>query len=262
MDDKLGKLGFVLLLCAGAALAQEHERGARFSVGAGIARTPLYPGSERYEPRVIPVLTVNFGRFFFGGESGGTGLPGGGVNIVRDEHWRAGVGLLIAGAFRKQREESDDASLRGMGDIERVLRGLAFVGYERDWYGLYARLATELRDKNQGTLVLVDALARRRVNERFTVDVGPGVTWADSEYMMTFFGVSAEQAARSALPQYRAQAGFYAIRFGAGGSYRIDRDWRVMLRASVARLEGDAAQSPITRDRMQYTVGVLAAYEF
>jgi outer membrane protein len=255
------RLAFVLLLCAGAALA-EDERGARFSLGAGLVRTPLYPGAERYEPRVIPVVTVNFGRFFFGGESGGTGLPGGGVNIVRDQHWRAGVGLLIAGAFRKQREESDDPGLRGMGDIERVLRGLAFVGYERDWYGLYGRLATELRDKDQGTLLLVDALARRRVNERFTVDVGPGVTWADSEYMMTFFGVSAEQAARSTLPQYRAQAGFYAIRFGAGGSYRIDRDWRMMLRASVARLEGDAAQSPITRDRMQYTVGVLAAYEF
>jgi hypothetical protein len=35
---------------------------------------------------------------------------------------------------------------------------------------------------------------------------------------MTFFGVSVEQAARSTLPQYRAQAGFYALRFGAGGS--------------------------------------------
>ena len=256
------RLAIALLLCAGAAFAQEDPRGARFSLGAGVIRAPLYPGSDRYEPRFIPVVTVNFGRFFFGGESGGTGLPGAGVNLVRDQHWRAGVGLAIAGAFRKQREESDDPSLRGMGDIERVLRGLAFVGYERDWYGLYARLATEMTDKDQGTLVLMDALVRRRVNERLTVNIGPGVTWADSEYMMTFFGVSAEQAARSTLPQYRAQAGFYAVRFGAGGSYRIDRDWRVIVRASVARLEGDAAQSPITRDRTQYTAGLLAAYEF
>ena len=68
------------------------------------------------------MVTVNFGRLFFGGESGGTGLPGAGVNLVRDQHWRAGFGLAVAGAFRKQREESDDPSLRGMGDIERVLR--------------------------------------------------------------------------------------------------------------------------------------------
>lgn len=256
------RLAIALLLCAGAAFAQEDQRGARFSLGAGIVRAPLYPGSDRYEPRFIPVVAVNFGRFFFGGESGGTGLPGAGVNLVRDQHWRAGVGLAIAGAFRKQREESDDPSLQGMGDIERVLRGLAFVGYERDWYGLYARLATEMTDKDQGTLVLLDALVRRRVNERFTVSIGPGVTWADSEYMTTFFGVSAEQAARSALPQYQAQAGFYAMRFGAGGSYRIDRDWRFMVRASVARLEGDAAATPITKDRTQYTAGILAAYEF
>jgi outer membrane protein len=256
------RLAIVLLLCAGAALAQEDGRGARFGLGAGIVRTPLYPGSDQYEPRFIPVVTVNFGRFFFGGESGGTGLPGAGVNLVRDQHWRAGVGLVLAGAFRKQREESDDPSLRGMGDIERVLRGLAFVGYERDWYGLYARLATEMTDKDQGTLLLVDTLVRHRVNERFTVNIGPGITWADSEYMMTFFGVSPEQAARSALPQYRAQAGVYALRFGAGGSYRIDRDWRAIVRASVSRLEGDAAHSPITRERMQYTAGVIAAYEF
>jgi len=256
------KLAIVLLLFAGAALAEDEQRGARFSLGAGIVRAPLYPGSDRYEPRFVPVVTVNFGRFFFGGESGGTGLPGAGVNLVRDQHWRAGVGLLLAGAFRKQREESDDPSLRGMGDIERVLRGLAFVGYERDWYGLYARLATEMTDKDQGTLVLVDTLVRRRVNERFTVNLGPGITWADAEYMMTFFGVSAEQAARSTLPQYRAQAGLYAIRFGAGGSYRIDRDWRAMVRTSISRLEGDAASSPITKDRTQYTAGILAAYEF
>lgn len=255
------RLAIALCLCAGAAFAEE-QRGARFSLGAGIVRAPLYPGSDRYEPRFIPVVAVNFGRFFFGGESGGTGLPGAGVNLVRDQHWRAGIGLAIAGAFRKQREESDDPSLRGMGDIDRVLRGLAFVGYERDWYGLYARLATEMSDKDQGTLVLLDALVRRRVDERFTVSIGPGVTWADSEYMMTFFGVSAEQAARATLPQYRAQAGFYAIRFGAGGSYRIDRDWRLMVRASVARLEDDAAASPITKDRTQYTAGILAAYEF
>lgn len=256
------RLAIVLLLCAGAALAEEEPRGARFSLGAGVIRAPLYPGSDRYEPRFIPVVTVNFGRFFFGGESGGTGLPGAGVNLVRDQHWRAGLGLVLAGAFRKQREEADDPSLRGMGDIDRVLRGLAFVGYERAWYGLYARLATEMTDKDQGTLVLFDALVRRRLNERFTVSIGPGVTWADSEYMMTFFGVSAEQAARSTLPQYRAQAGFYALRFGAGGSYRIDRDWRAMVRASVSRLEGDAAASPITKDRTHYTAGILAAYEF
>ena len=109
------RLAIALLLRAGAAFAQEDQRGARFSLGAGIVRAPLYPGSDRYEPRFIPVVAVNFGRFFFGGESGGTGLPGAGVNLVRDQHWRAGIGLAIAGAFRKQREESPATSATGTG---------------------------------------------------------------------------------------------------------------------------------------------------
>ena len=92
------RLAIALLLCAGAAFAQEDQRGARFSIGAGVIRAPLYPGSDRYEPRFIPVVTVNFGRFFFGGE---------------------------------------------------------------------------MTDKDQGTLVLLDALVRRRLDERLTVNIGP-----------------------------------------------------------------------------------------
>ena len=110
------RLAIALLLCAGAAFAQEDQRGARFSLGAGV----------------------------FGGESGGTGLPGAGVNLVRNQHWRAGA--------------------------------------------------------------------------------RPG----------------------AGAPKRRAER----------------RDWRAIVRASVARLEGDAAASPITRDRTQYTAGILAAYEF
>ena len=256
------KIAIVLLLWAGAALAQEPEAEARVHGGFGVARTPSYPGSDRYELRAVPIISVNFGRFFLGGEPGGAGSPGAGVNLLRDKHWRGGIGVSLAGAFRKPREESDHPSLQGMGDIDRTVRGVAFLGYQEGRLTTFARVATDLRDKDQGTLVLLDSVMRHRATDRLTVSVGPGVTWADGEYMTTFFGVSAEQSARSALPQYQADAGVHALRLGAGASYRIDRNWSAVLRTNVLRLVGDAADSPVTRSRTQYTAGIFAAYEF
>lgn len=80
--------------------------------------------------------------------------------------------------------------------------------------------------------------------------------------MMTFFGVSAEQAARSTLPAYEARGGLHALRFGVNAVYRIDPRWSVGGRLGSARLRGDAEASPITRDRTQNLAAVFVSYRF
>ena len=62
------------------------------------------------------------------------------------------------------------------------------------------------------------ALSRDR---SLTVSAGPGVTWVDDDYTMTFFGVSAEQAASSTLPAMK-RGGVHAVRFGVNADYRFD----------------------------------------
>ena len=61
--------------------------------------------------------------------------------------------------------------------------------------------------------------------------------------MMTFFGVTPEQSARSGLPVYEARAGVHAVRFGVGAGFRIDRSWNLGTRIGTSRLEGDAGPS-------------------
>ena len=84
----------------------------------------------------------------------------------------------------------------------------------------------------------------------------------DDDYAMTFFGVSPEQAATSTLPAYEARGGLHAVRFGVNAGYRIDGAWSVGGRIGTARLRGDAANSPITRDRTQNLAAVFARYRF
>jgi len=258
----------ILSLAPMAALAQEmpeehpqEKTELRISVGAGIAYVPKYPGADSYRLRGIPVFGAGYGRFFAGGDEGAGGAGGAvGMNLLRDSNWRLGVALAIG--FGDARRESDHPSLAGLGDIERASRFVVFGGYSWRWLSATLRLATDIEGKDQGTLGFFDLLARHRATPQLTFSAGPGITWASDDYMMTFFGVTPEQSARSGLPAYEAKAGVHAVRFGVGAGYRIDRRWNVAGRIGTSRLDGDAGASPITRDRNQHLAALFASYRF
>ena len=268
MASKRLALIAILSLAPTAALAQElpeedpqQKAGVRLTLGAGLAYVPRYPGADQYRLRALPVFGVGYGRFFAGGDEGSGGAGGAvGVNLLRDPAWRLGVALALG--FGDARRESDHPSLEGLGDLERATRLVVFGGYRWRWLSATLRVATDIEGKDQGTLAFFDLWARYRPRPELTFSAGPGLTWASDDYMMTFFGVTPEQSARSRLPAYEAGAGVQALRFGVGAGYRIDRSWSVGGRIGTARLEGDAGPSPITRDRNQRLAAVFASYRF
>jgi MipA family protein len=241
--------------------ADDQPAGWRLSAGAGLVHGPKYPGADTYRSRALPIIGATYGPFFFGGDPGAGGIPGVGVSLVRDSAWRVGVGL--APGLGRARRESDHPDLAGMGDIERATRATFSAAYAwRRWLSATLRAATDIEGKNQGTLVGFDITARWRGTERVFMTAGPGVVWADEDYAMTFFGVTPEQAARSTLPAYQAGSGWNAVRFGVGAGYRIDARWTLGSRVSISRIVGDAADSPITRDRTPYGAALFATYRF
>jgi MipA family protein len=262
------RLAVAVLIALAPALAsaqesspEEEQPGIRVTLGAGLGYVPKYPGADDYRLRVLPVIGVSYGRFFAGGEGDGGGAGAAlGVNLVRDPAWRLGVAL--APGFGQARKESDHPSLEGMGDLDRATRLVVTGGYTWRWLGATLRVATDVEGENQGTLAFFDVVARYRATPQLTLSAGPGITWADDDYMMTFFGVTPEQSARSTLPAYEAGGGVHALRFGVNAGYRIDRAWSVGGRLGIARLLGDAERSPITRSRDQGLAAVFAAYRF
>ena len=251
-----------------ATLAQElpeedpqQKPSVRLTLGAGMAYVPKYPGADSNRLRFIPVFGAGYGRFFAGGDEGAGGAGGAvGMNLLRDSSWRLGVALAVG--FGDARRESDHPSLEGLGTIERASRLVVFSGYM--WRSLSAtlRIASDIEGKDQGTLAFFDVLARHRATPQLTFSAGPGITWASDDYMMTFFGVTPEQSARSGLPVYEAKSGVHALRVGLGAGYRIDRAWSVGARLSASRLGGDAGPSPITRDRNQSLAAIFASHRF
>ena len=261
---------FVLLLLAGRAAAQgelfethgafpgdaaidteAREARLRVVLGAGIGVAPTYPGSDGYRARVVPALHLAYGPVFFG--AGGLGL-----NLHRAGGLRLGVNLLPSPG----RRESADPHLQGLGDVDATLRAGVFAVYGSRGFVARANIASDIAGNKQGTIARFDLFGRFPASERLALFAGPGLTWGNREYMQSFFGVTAEQSARSGLPSFDAGSGVASVRLAAGGIYRLVERWRLVASYSVARLTGDAGASPIVQSRTQQFFLVSALYLF
>ncbi len=252
------------LIQASPAIAQDLDDTGpdswRFSAGLGVVSQPKYPGSDQRRTSVLPLLSANYGRYFIGGTPG-AGVPFGvGALLVRDTHWRLGVGLGYD--FEKPRKESDSSRFTGLGDVDRTALGSLFGGYEDRWWAVRGNVRTDIGGKHEGTLATLELEGRWAVDEQLMLSAGPSVTWADSNYMRTFYGVSASQSASSGLPTYSTSSGIETVRLNLGAAYRLTPSWSLGARLSFGTLHGEAASSPITEKKQQNTFGLFANYRF
>ena len=232
----------------------------RFTVGLGAAYQPKYPGSGDHQTRAFPVLSAGHGRYFIGGVPD-TGIPLGiGAFLIQNQTWRVGVG--VGHQLQAPRDESDSSRLNGLGDVDATTLGAIFASYNDTWFRVRGYISTDLANNDQGTRISLDLDGKYRVNDSLLLTAGPGMTWADSDYTQTFFGIDSAQSARSGRQQYSAGSGVNSIRFGIGANYRIDPQWAVSARYTAARLQGDAKDSPITEKRSQNTFTVMTTYNF
>jgi MipA family protein len=232
----------------------------KFSLGLGVVSQPRYPGSDRRDTRVLPIVGANYGRYFVGGLPGGGVQLGVGAVLLRAPQWSLGVGF--GGGIGKARKESDDSRLRGLGDIDPTLRGSLFGSYSAGFLALRGNVSTDLAGKGQGTLASLEIGALWQPVARLTLGAGPGLTWADRKYTQTFFGIDAAQAAASQRAVYSPSGGINNLRFAVGAEYGVTPQWQLGVRATAARLQGDAGRSPITASRSQNTVAVFGSYRF
>lgn len=256
----------VALLCLVAGLghaipAQGQETEWRVVVGGGVFSAPTFPGSDSQRTRVLPLIGASFanGRFFIFSEPGAGTLTGVGYNFYRGPNLRLSAGI---GAGLTRRQESDDPRLTGLGDVDRTATAQLGASYTLDWFVARARVATDIGGNEQGTLARLDLLGHFRPGDRWALAAGPGLEWANDRYMQTFFGVDATQSANSGLPQFSASSGIVRTRLSANAIYTMSRNWGVGASGWIARLQNDAATSPITEDKSQHYVGIFVIYRF
>ncbi len=237
--------GGVLACGATAARAQSATQAPPNFLALGVAVVPEFEGSSQRS--AVPAL---IGRFTIGettlrllGNSAQWNL------LPASSPWAAGPVVSL----RASRDEDvDDVVIKRLRPID-ASAGVGVFG-EYSWRGL-----VDGSDALTAGVELLGGKAGARAQAslgyqwqaagglRFSVDTHVGASSA--KYQRTYFDVDADNALRSGLPRYTGERGADEVGLALGASYEVSREWLLIGRVQVARLVGDAGDSPIVKLR-------------
>jgi outer membrane protein len=253
-------LGGGLLLTA-SAMAEEPqtahpvEHGSGYSpviLGAGAYTIPVYPGSGAVEVRPVPVIDITFWNRLFVRTGDGAG-----IYLWHKPASDAGVSI---DADLLHRYEADDTRLNGLGNVGKTARANVFITRRCAWIDTTVKVSTDIGGEGHGTVVDVELAKFRSITPQLGIRAGVGTTWTNAHYLRTFFGVDAQRSVRSGLPVFSPDGGISSTRLFFSARYEVRAHWQVGGQAYVGRLQGDAADSPITQKRNYVGGGIFLAY--
>lgn len=224
------------------------------NLGFGTGLTPRYEGSDQSTWQTGPLFTAMYRDLAF--FSLGEGL---GVNFVANKTGRAGVAI----AYDRGRREIDFPPLRGLGNINPAPELKAFG--ELVLFPVVLRAdARRALGGHGGWIGDLSAYMPVAGSKTFFVFVGPSATFADGTYMQNYFGITPQQSTNSdaGYAPYAAGGGLKSAQFGSNVTWFFTDNWFLQGVFAAQRFYGDAADSPIVRQREQYTGSVYVAYSF
>lgn len=220
--------------------------------GISAAYSPWYDGANEHHWQGGPTVDIHYRDIAF--ISTGEGI---GVNLLRGEKYRAGTAIT----FDLGRRAKDADESKGLGNINPAPELKFFAEYMI----FPAVLRVDARrgfGGHNGWIADLGAYMPVYGTKKFFVFIGPSVTFADDKYMQNYFGVNATQSANSGYATYTAHAGLKSASAGGSATWLVTDHWLVNVIAGGQRLLGDAADSPLAHDRIQYGTTMTVGYNF
>jgi outer membrane protein len=227
---------------------------AKTSIGLGVGIAPDYEGSEDYEAVPLPYARVTWG------DNGNYVLLNG--NNVRanlwSEKWQAGPLLQ----YRKERDSVENSRVKRMKDIDSAVEAGAFIAYQSGPWRLGLDVAADTSDEHDGYLVTLRGGYTCTQTENLKITTSLSITYADDDYMETYFQVDAGNVGTSGLPFYNADSDIKDVGLSVVADYSLNKSWSIMGIGSYTCLVGDAEDSPVVDDENQMFFGVMGIYHF
>ena len=253
----------LLIFVAPTANAQDGVGTTTYSVGVGgsVGIRPKYEGSKEYEAYGFPLILPKFG-----GDNAFAGrVKFRGIDDVRIRafDWSGfEVGPLAGYVFG--RDEDDGDLLRGLGDVDDGLVLGGYAGYRVGIVMLDVSYHQIVSGDDDGYFIRLGGEVEGFVAPGIKAVARVGTTFADDNYMTSYFGVNAIQSINSAagLPVYDADAGLKDVHFGLAGVFDLTDRWKLRAGGRYARLLNDAADSPVIETKDQFSAIVGLSYRF
>ncbi len=220
-------------------------------IGAGVMYQPKYEGSDEMEISPLPFVSATFFDRLT--------IDPTGVELKAYEQGPFQVDAKVGYDFGRGEDDSDD--LRGMGDIDGgvTVGGKATLSYGPAEFFVSVDKTIGGSD---GLLGTVGVELTQPVNEKLMFGAGASATFADKNYMESYFGVTEAQAARSGYNAYKPGSGLKSVDLSVSATYMFNESWMVRAEQEVGFLVGDAADSPLVKQKVQPKSMLVLGYRF
>lgn len=91
---------------------------------------------------------------------------------------------------------------------------------------------------------------------------GIKTSYANRNYMQSYFGVDATQSLNSGYAPYAPGAGIREVALTAGHMYKLDKQWMVMTGLTYGRLGSVVKRAPMTHSNAHNSIYIQANYTF
>jgi len=235
-----------------------QKKEPAWNVGAGVGMAPDYEGSEDYKG--VPLLFAragwNSGRYvqFFANTLK--------ANVIAGNTWSVGP---LARYRLKRDDDVDNNKVKRMREIDEAIELGGFIGYTMGSWHVSFIAAQDVSDSHDGMMATLEAGYTMDLDEGVKLGISVSTSYADDDYMETYFDVDLDNANRSGLSQYEADGGIKDFGAMVNLAYAPWQNWGVTGILGVKWLVGDAADSPLVDDEgseTQLFSGVMATYRF
>jgi outer membrane protein len=251
------------------AAKELEQQGWKLSVGSGLIVAPAFTGAKTYSLLAVPDIRVTYKDLLFANVRDGVGYA-----LINQDGWR--VGPMVSYTFKRSEKYGgsifriaggDKGALLGMGDVAGTVSPGGFVEYAFKPYKAQLHL-------HKGVTGHEGFVAEGRVSYggvlRFNgppliYAFGPHIKFGDQKFVNAYWGISAEQSARTGLKQYNADAGITAYGVNAFALMPLSRAASLSVIAGYDRLAPPVTDSPLVRERgsaNQAIGGLFFSYGF
>jgi MipA family protein len=253
----------IAILSLSAGLARSAELGDFYNLGPRPKETTVrvglvslggmrYQGSDESRFALVPGVLLQTANGFFADPFNGVGYafePAGALQY--------GVRLGIDTGRDKQ-----DA-LPGFEKIKTSLNPGVFANYAvSDTLTLKSSLRVGLAGESSNALLNLGATYKLFQAGPVVLTATASAKYANAGYMQSYFGVSAAQAAASGFKTYQPSAGFSTVQLGLTGGFPVSREIYIISSLGVQQIVGDAAKSPLVKQKTVPTGFIGAVYSF
>lgn len=248
------------VMAADQPSATPAPHGWIVTLGVGTEYGPSYVGANDKSFSFVPSFDIR--RF---GEEADLSAPDDNIDFTLFELGGIEIGPVVS--LRGNRKSSDDPSLQGLAEIDWSVDAGAFAQYwpiqDKLRFRIEARQGLQHGD---GFVADLGADWFQRAGKDLIFSIGPRLSFANSTYMQTNFGVGMADVENGALlPAYDARGGMKSVGVVASATYQLTDRMSVQIYDKFDRLIGDAANSPIVTQGgspNQNSIGIILSRSF